>query len=86
MITPAKPWMVSRTTACHTRSVSVMKRSAHAAEATMKSAWPICMRRRQSYRSASAPAHTEKSRNGTQWLITAKPARAGEWNARKMTQ
>jgi hypothetical protein len=32
------------------------------------------------------PAYTEKSRNGTQWLMTANPASIGEWNAWKMTQ
>ena len=41
---------------------------------------------RQSKRSARAPAWTENRRNGTQWLMTAKPASVGEWNAWKMTQ
>jgi len=41
---------------------------------------------RQSNRSARAPVYTEKTRNGTQWLMTAKPASVGEWNDSKMTQ
>ena len=35
---------------------------------------------RQSCRSASAPKYGDSSRNGSQWLITSKPVRAGEWN------
>ncbi len=44
----------------------------------MNRAWPAWMSLRQSYRSASPPGYTEKSRNGTQWLMTANPPRAGE--------
>jgi hypothetical protein len=28
----------------------------------------------------------DSTRNGTQWLMTAKPPRLGEWNDSKMTQ
>ena len=52
----------------------------------MNSPWPAWMSLRQSYRSASDPVYTENRRNGTQWLMTAKPASVGEWNAWKMTQ
>ena len=46
----------------------------------MNRACAAWIRRRQSYRSASDPKYTENSRNGTQWLMTSKPASAGEWN------
>ena len=52
----------------------------------MNRACAAWIRRRQSYRSASDPKYTENSRNGTQWLMTSKPARAGEWNFCHSTQ
>ncbi len=68
------------------RSDPVRKSSAQASEASANSPCEIWMSLRQSNRSASEPAYTEKSRNGTQWLMTANPASIGEWNAWKMTQ
>jgi hypothetical protein len=64
--------------ACQTRRVPVRNSTAHASEASAKSPCEIWMSLRQSKRSAKAPAYTEKSRNGTQWLMTANPASIGE--------
>ncbi len=77
-VTPAAPWSRRSTTACHIRSVPVRKSSPHDSDATMNRIWPAWISFRQSYRSASAPEYTEKSRNGIQWLMTAKPASMGE--------
>ncbi len=44
----------------------------------MNRVMPIWMIRRGSKRSASAPAATENSRNGSQCDTMAKPAKAGE--------
>ena len=52
----------------------------------MNSTMPAWMMRRGSNRSASAPAATEKIRNGSQCDSTAKPASAGEWNFWNTTQ
>jgi hypothetical protein len=68
------------------RIVPVRKRIAQASEASISTPLAIWMSRRQSKRSARAPAYTEKSKYGTQWLTTANPASVGEWKASKMTQ
>ena len=46
----------------------------------------IWITRRESNRSARAPKYTEKKRNGSQWVSTATPPSAGEWNFSNMTQ
>ena len=84
--TPANPWTMSSTTACHIWSESVRISSPQPSEAAMKSAMPSWIRRRGSKRSASAPDHTEKNRNGSQCDRMAKPPSAGEWNFWKMIQ
>jgi hypothetical protein len=69
------------TAACQIRKVPVRNSTAHENEASANSPCEIWMSLRQSKRSARAPAYTEKSRKGTQWLMTANPASVGEWNA-----
>src|SRR5690242_13713358 len=83
---PAIPCRTSRTQASQTCRESVRNSTPHAAETVMNSSWAAWMTRRQSYRSASAPNDTDSSRNGTQWLITWNPAKAGEWNFSHSTQ
>ena len=86
MMTPASPCSVRSAAACQARSAPVRNSTPHASDASINSPWATWMSRRQSKRSASAPAYTEKIRYGTQWLMTANPARVGEWKDWKMTQ
>jgi len=85
-MTPAMPWTIRSAAACQARSVPVRNSAPQASDASINSPWATWMSRRQSNRSARAPAYTEKIRYGTQWLMTAKPPRVGEWNDSKMTQ
>ena len=55
-------------------------------DTNMNSAWAIWMMRRQSKRCASAPAYTENSRNGSQWLTIWNPTSHGEWKVCHSTQ
>ena len=77
---PATPWTMRSAPACQACSVPVRNKTPHAREASISNPCETWMSRRQSNRSASAPVYTEKIKYGTQWLMTAKPARVGEWN------
>jgi len=70
--------MTSSAIACHICNVSVRKSSPQPSEAIMNNAMPSWMMRRGSKRSARAPDHTEKKRNGSQCDRIAKPPSAGE--------
>ena len=82
----ANPCTVSSATQCHGCSESVANRMPQHTDAAANRPSAIWIRRRQSKRSARLPKNTEKNRWGSQWLITAKPASNGEWNACHMTQ
>jgi len=80
------PWKMRSTTACHISSSPARNSRPHATDTSAKMVVPIWICRRGSWRSAAAPEAIEKSRNGTQCEMIAKPARAGEWNFWNMIQ
>lgn len=60
--------------------------TAQATDTSAKSTHEAWMMRRLSKRSAMWPKGIAPSRNGTQWLIVAKPASTGDWNFCHMTK
>jgi len=83
---PAMPCTLSSTMACHICSWPLKNSTPQLIETSMNSPCEAWMSRRQSYLSASAPKYTDSNRNGSQWLITAKPASSGDWNVCHSTQ